>query len=147
MSESDEEHDTTLRLEDILVFITGADCVPPMGFKTAPKIHFSHSSLKLAVASTCAPSITLPTCHCYSVLSMCCCCGNSWFTFCMLLWCSFLCVVAVATRFTFCMVLWCTFYVLLLWQLMVYFLFVLQQVGTLFMLLKKIGIYSVCVLL
>ena len=29
----------------------------------APKIHFSHSSLKLAVASTCAPSITLPTCH------------------------------------------------------------------------------------
>ena len=63
MSESDEEHDTTLRLEDILVFVTGADCVPPMGFKTAPKIHFSHSSLKLAVASTCAPSITLPTCH------------------------------------------------------------------------------------
>lgn len=62
VSESDEEHDTTLRLEDILVFVTGADCVPPMGFKMAPKIHFSHSSLKLAVASTCAP-ITLPTCH------------------------------------------------------------------------------------
>ena len=63
MNESDEEHDITLRLEDILVFITGADCVPPMGFKTAPGIHFSHSSLKLALASTRAPSITLPTCH------------------------------------------------------------------------------------
>ena len=62
MNESDEKHDTTLRLEDIFVFITGADCVPPMGFKTAPRMHFSHSSLKLAVASTCAP-ITLPTCH------------------------------------------------------------------------------------
>ena len=27
---------TTIRLEDILVFVAGADCVPPMGFKAAP---------------------------------------------------------------------------------------------------------------
>lgn len=64
MSESDEEHVTTLRLEDILVFVTGADLIPPMGFDRAPEIFFCHTpQLKLAVASTCSPSITLPTCH------------------------------------------------------------------------------------
>ena len=41
MSKSDKEHDTNFRLEDILVFVTWADCVPPMGFKMASKIHFS----------------------------------------------------------------------------------------------------------
>jgi len=62
--ESDEEHVTTLRLEDILVFVTGADLIPPMGFDRAPEIFFSHiPQLNLAVASTCSPSITLPTCH------------------------------------------------------------------------------------
>jgi len=64
VSKSDEEHVTTLHLEDILVFVTGADLIPPMGFDRAPEIFFYHTSqLKLAVASTWSPSITLPTCH------------------------------------------------------------------------------------
>ena len=51
----------TLHLEDMLVFVTGADRVPPMGFEYSPIINFVHDPPShLPVASTCTPSLSLP---------------------------------------------------------------------------------------
>jgi len=41
VSESDEEHDTTLCLEGVWINVTGADCVPPMA---APETDFRNWS-------------------------------------------------------------------------------------------------------
>lgn len=60
-----EEKATTLRLEDLLTFVTGADQIPPLGFANLPQVLFIHQlsggvPVKVPMASTCAPSISLP---------------------------------------------------------------------------------------
>lgn len=46
-------------LEDVLVFFTGADCIPPLGYSPAT-LYFDHTVI-YPVASTCAVTLTLPT--------------------------------------------------------------------------------------
>lgn len=53
-------------VKDILVFFTGADRIPPLGFSKVPKVTFLHSNvttLKFCTASTCDLQLRLPTCH------------------------------------------------------------------------------------
>jgi len=51
-------------LEDVLVFFTGADRVPPLGFAKECSVTFLHGpGEKLATASTCDLQLRLPTCH------------------------------------------------------------------------------------
>ena len=49
-------------LESILSFFSGGESVPPMGFETQPVLYFSSSAV-LPTASTCAITLTLPTCY------------------------------------------------------------------------------------
>ena len=49
--------------EDILVFFTGADCEPPLGFSRSPRLTFGDG--KLITASTCALRLTLPVLSSY----------------------------------------------------------------------------------
>ena len=59
MSPSDgEEHEIFISLSDILVFGTGADHEPPMGFVPCPKIDICES--KYLTANTCTNTISLP---------------------------------------------------------------------------------------
>ena len=48
-------------LKDVLVFFSGADHEPPLGFHPHPKLWFSEENL--ASASTCSLRLTLPTNH------------------------------------------------------------------------------------
>ena len=49
-----------MNLPQILAFVTGADCIPPLGFDINPTILFSSDrSRLLPVASTCALTLTL----------------------------------------------------------------------------------------
>jgi len=51
-------------LEDVLVFFTGADKVPPLGFDKEGSVTFLHGpGEKLATASTCYLQLRLPACH------------------------------------------------------------------------------------
>ncbi|CAH0558338.1 unnamed protein product [Brassicogethes aeneus] len=63
----DEDVETSVSLTDILVFGTGADVVPPLGFPQIPKILFLHNetttAYKYPMANTCALEFKLPTCH------------------------------------------------------------------------------------
>ena len=54
-----EEETRTLALEDILVFATGANRVPPMGFPKKVTVQFDKSSI-FPTASTCALEMYLP---------------------------------------------------------------------------------------
>ena len=58
--EDGKEKRLSLTLEDILVFSTGASCVPPMGWSEQPKIEFKKEG-DLPSASTCSNSLYLPT--------------------------------------------------------------------------------------
>ncbi len=52
------------RTEDVLVFFTGADRVPPLGFEKKPKVTFLHESdRKFCTSSTCDIQLRLPTSH------------------------------------------------------------------------------------
>ena len=59
-----EDSGITVKLRDILVFITGADCLPPMGFDNDSEIRFVGDSyshvMRLPYASTCGPTLYLP---------------------------------------------------------------------------------------
>ncbi|XP_053329662.1 G2/M phase-specific E3 ubiquitin-protein ligase-like [Spea bombifrons] len=59
-----EERQTSATLGGILVFATGADCVPPLGFEPAPSIEFLHSATNeeclLPLANTCINCLKLP---------------------------------------------------------------------------------------
>ncbi|XP_031333130.1 G2/M phase-specific E3 ubiquitin-protein ligase-like [Photinus pyralis] len=51
-------------LADILIFITGADTIPPLGFPLQPKILFGHETNSLyPKANTCALQLELPVVH------------------------------------------------------------------------------------
>ena len=58
------EGKTGCSVEDVLIFFTGTDKIPPLGFEKVPTITFLHcSTAKFATASTCDPELQLPTCH------------------------------------------------------------------------------------
>ena len=48
-------------LEDVLVFFTGADRVPPLGFPHTPSLHFLDDTAMFPTASTCSLVLCLPT--------------------------------------------------------------------------------------
>ena len=51
-------------VEDVLVFISGADRIPPTGFGKKITVKFVHDSAQtLATSSTCDIEIRLPTGH------------------------------------------------------------------------------------
>ena len=48
----------------MLVFFTGANAVPPLGFDTQPLVSFLHGqAARLCTASTCELHFRLPTCY------------------------------------------------------------------------------------
>ncbi|KAG8013012.1 hypothetical protein GBF38_016639 [Nibea albiflora] len=54
---------TELRFEDLLIFVTGADEVPALGFPRKPRIDFYEQEAgqrRLPYASTCAMCLYLP---------------------------------------------------------------------------------------
>ena len=56
---------TNCAVKDILIFCSGAERLPPLGFGREPKIAFlSSEDGKLATASTCDLTLRLPTVHC-----------------------------------------------------------------------------------
>ena len=56
------EEKTGCSIEDVLVFCTGTDRVPPLQFNKQPTVTFLHaSSAKFATASTCDLQLRLPT--------------------------------------------------------------------------------------
>ena len=52
--------DADLTLEEILIFFSGCDKVPPLGFNPCPRIMFDQDSI-YPKSSTCALSLILPT--------------------------------------------------------------------------------------
>ena len=50
----------TLTLQDLLVFVTGADRVPPLGFGKMLMLNFD-SDTQFPLASTCSLTLYLPT--------------------------------------------------------------------------------------
>lgn len=51
-------------MKDILVFFTGADQEPPLGFPNKPVLTFLHKEQDvLPTASTCALELRIPTSH------------------------------------------------------------------------------------
>ena len=58
------ENSLPVSLEDILIFFTGADREPPLGFPVIPRLKFLHGEQHtLATASTCSLILRLPTVH------------------------------------------------------------------------------------
>ena len=49
-------------LNEVLIFATGADRIPPLGFFPRPSIAFSQES-RYPTAKACANILTLPTAH------------------------------------------------------------------------------------
>ena len=48
---------------DVLIFFTGADREPPLGFIVTPELKFLHDDSKLATASACSLILNLPISH------------------------------------------------------------------------------------
>ena len=58
------DEDIGCSLEDVLVFFSGSDRIPPMGFDRHPTPHFLHEAKEvLPTASTCDIQLRIPTCH------------------------------------------------------------------------------------
>ncbi|XP_065900336.1 G2/M phase-specific E3 ubiquitin-protein ligase-like isoform X1 [Dysidea avara] len=51
------------KLEEVLIFCTGADCVPPLGFNKKIDLVFLGSQQYLPTASTCLLILRIPTCY------------------------------------------------------------------------------------
>lgn len=57
----DGSEGSTLTLESLLAFVTGADHPPPLGFRRRPQIMFKEDDgFKLPTASTCTPALYVP---------------------------------------------------------------------------------------
>ena len=54
--------DVPCNIEDVLVFCSGSEQVPPLGYEKPPTIAFEYQSV-LATASTCDIQLRLPICH------------------------------------------------------------------------------------
>ena len=48
------------KLQDVLIFFTGASCVPPVGFEKQPKVVFLSNQAVLSTSSTCDLILRLP---------------------------------------------------------------------------------------
>ena len=60
----DGESGIDCTLEDLLVFFSGADCIPPLGFGVNPILVFVNiTSATLPTASTCDVQLRLPATH------------------------------------------------------------------------------------
>ena len=60
----DEDANIGCSVEDVIVFFSGSNRVPPTGFAKKPTVTFFHDPLrKLATASTCDLQLRLPVCH------------------------------------------------------------------------------------
>ena len=57
------EDDVQVSLKDVLIFFSGANAVPPLGFPRPPSLHFIHGPSPLPTASTCSLELHLPTIH------------------------------------------------------------------------------------
>lgn len=56
-----KDGDHVLTLPEILLFSTGAEQEPPLGFSIRPTIHFVHSeTIQLPTANTCVNQLSLP---------------------------------------------------------------------------------------
>lgn len=63
------------RLEELLIWLTGADHIPGFGFDTQPEIYFGHASMLVIgdatatypVVDTCNLRLRLPLSPCYAV--------------------------------------------------------------------------------
>ena len=51
---------TGCTIADILVFFTGAERIPPLGFEKTPTVTFLHQDALFATASTCDLKLRLP---------------------------------------------------------------------------------------
>ena len=59
-----EEGSISIGLKDVLIFFTGADRVPPLGFISQPTLTFLHDPKDIfPTASTCSLELRLPTTH------------------------------------------------------------------------------------
>ena len=56
------EGKTGCTVENVLVFFSGANCVPPLGFPRQPKVVFLDGAV-LCTSSTCDITLRLPTGH------------------------------------------------------------------------------------
>ena len=56
------EGTTSCSIEDVLVFITGSDRVPPLGFDVKVKVMFLHSG-RFCTSSTCDLQLRIPISH------------------------------------------------------------------------------------
>ena len=60
----DKKEEAGCTLEDVLVFFSGAERIPPCGFgDTSPLLIFLHENQVLPTASTCDLQLRLPTMH------------------------------------------------------------------------------------
>ena len=57
------EGEVNCQLEDLVIFFSGADRPPPLGFPTQPDLEFLDQNAILPTASTCSLVIRLPICH------------------------------------------------------------------------------------
>ena len=58
------EGNTDCGVNDVLVFFSGSDHVPPLGFSSNPKVSFLYSGTsKFCTSSTCDIQLRVPTCH------------------------------------------------------------------------------------
>ena len=57
------ESGVTVTLKDLLVFFTGSDETPPLGFSSTPVLGFTEEEEQLAVASTCDLRLEIPCVH------------------------------------------------------------------------------------
>ena len=59
--------ESTCKLEDVLIFCTGSDCIPPLGFHKKIDLVFLGAYEPLPTSSTCSLILRIPTCHGSSV--------------------------------------------------------------------------------
>ncbi len=55
------EGETTCSVGDVLVFFSGSNCVPPVGFPHQPKVSFLKGEARLCTSSTCEIRLRIPT--------------------------------------------------------------------------------------
>ncbi len=60
---SNIEGQTGSEVADVLIFMSGSNSVPSLGFPIRPNVTFIHRDRKLCTASTCDITLRLPTVH------------------------------------------------------------------------------------
>ena len=58
------DEDIGCTMKHVMIFFSGSDRIPPMGFDRHPTLHFIHDDeRKLPTSSTCDLQMRIPTCH------------------------------------------------------------------------------------